>query len=162
MFASRGRDVRHEMVVDSPVEDIWPLVSSNEGLASFFAPEAEIDLTTGGRFHLAFRPGATKLPHATEGSEILDWFFMGYLSLSWYVAVGNLKSEATHVTISLDPLMGGKTRIEIVQDHFGDGPEWDKAFGIAVRAWEPILDRLYTRTVYGSADMSNVTPFWES
>jgi uncharacterized protein YndB with AHSA1/START domain len=46
--AQSAEPLVHEAVVDAPVEDVWAAFTTGEGLRSWMAPHAEIDLRIGG------------------------------------------------------------------------------------------------------------------
>jgi uncharacterized protein YndB with AHSA1/START domain len=50
----RDRVLCHEAVIDAPVADVWALFATSEGLASWLAPVAAIELRVGGMFESSY------------------------------------------------------------------------------------------------------------
>ncbi len=55
---SGERVLRHEVVVDASLEDVWKALTTSEGLESFMAPVVRVELRTGGRFDSNYRRGS--------------------------------------------------------------------------------------------------------
>lgn len=55
---SRERTLCHEVVVNAPSAEVWRLWTSDEGLRSWLAPVAAIDLRPGGAFETSYNSAA--------------------------------------------------------------------------------------------------------
>lgn len=53
---SGERTLCREVVVDAPAAEVWRLISTSEGLRSWAAPVAAIDLRVGGEFESSYDP----------------------------------------------------------------------------------------------------------
>ena len=54
--APEERVLRKQVEVSASVEDVWHAWTMADGIASFFAPRAEIELRIGGKYELYIKP----------------------------------------------------------------------------------------------------------
>ncbi len=55
--AAAGQDtLRHEVIVDAPVDQVWSAFTTKQGLESWMAAHAEVDLRVGGKMLTHYRP----------------------------------------------------------------------------------------------------------
>jgi uncharacterized protein YndB with AHSA1/START domain len=124
--AAGSGDYVHEAIINGPADVVWRLLTTKQGMESWLAPQADVDLKVGGlvRTHqdpkgtlgdpqtlvnrvLALDPGkkfAFRVDRAPEGFP-LGQFIVG----TWYDVV-------------LDPISHGRTRIRCVGHGFPPGP----------------------------------------
>jgi hypothetical protein len=65
------------------------------------------------------------------------------LSFTWdHRADMAVRGHMTHVVVRFEPLGAKETRVTLVQDGWGDGPEWDRSYRYFDGAWHTVLERL--------------------
>jgi uncharacterized protein YndB with AHSA1/START domain len=140
-----------ETVVDAPADVVYRLWTTEDGVKSFFAPDAHIDAREGGEYTILFAPDADPagFDHGTAGAHLLRlvpgravWFewvaFAADESLGPNAppvaprSLRDMRPLPTWVEITLDPVPGdaGRTRVRLVHHGFKDGEPW-----AASRAW---------------------------
>ncbi|MHC5023301.1 MAG: SRPBCC family protein [Planctomycetota bacterium] len=71
-----------ELTVTAPIEEVWTAFTTSEGLASWAAPAAHVQLRTGGPFEVYFRPEAPAGERGMEGTVVLGYVPGAMLSYS--------------------------------------------------------------------------------
>jgi hypothetical protein len=59
------------------------------------------------------------------------------------------------VRVGCAALDGGRTRVTLVHDGWGEGGEWDEGFKYFGVAWQLVLGRLFYRFAHGPLDWAN-------
>jgi uncharacterized protein YndB with AHSA1/START domain len=72
-----------EVVVDASVAIVWKKWTTTEGITSFFAPQADIELVIGGKFELYFMLDNPTGEQGSEDCKILSFLPEMMLSFSW-------------------------------------------------------------------------------
>lgn len=146
-------DYVHEAIINGPTDLVWRLMTTKQGMESWLAPQADVDLRVGGlvRTHqdpkgkigdpqtlvnrvLAIEPGkkfAFRVDKSPNGFP-LGQFLVG----TWYDVV-------------LDPLSHDRTRVRCVGHGFPPGPAafairpaFDKGTEMALAELEKAVERL--------------------
>jgi uncharacterized protein YndB with AHSA1/START domain len=131
-----------DRVVDAPVDVIWPLISTAEGLNEWMSVVAEVDLRTGGTIRWTHANGwvvAGELLEIVPHRRLV--FTYGWESGGFPVPVGS-----SVVTIELDPL-GAATRVRV--RHEGLSPSMAEQH---TKGWAMFVDRLAVRVGTGGAE----------
>jgi uncharacterized protein YndB with AHSA1/START domain len=151
--AANPGDYVHEAIINGPTDLVWRLLTTKQGMESWLAPQADVDLRVGGlvRTHqdpkgkigdpqtlvnrvLAIEPGK-KFAFRVDKSP--DGFLLGqFLVGTWYDVV-------------LDPLSHDRTRVRCVGHGFPPGPAafavrpaFDKGTEMALAELEKAVERL--------------------
>jgi uncharacterized protein YndB with AHSA1/START domain len=149
---SATRAVRYDVTVAAPVAEVWRALSTADGLRSFFAPAAEIELRAFGKFSIQFNP-------STPGSSAEDNVVLAVepermLSTTWNAppAYPQVRAQRTLLQFCLAPEGPARTRVTIVQSGFGTGPEWDATYEYFRGAWTWVAASLQHRFEHGPID----------
>jgi uncharacterized protein YndB with AHSA1/START domain len=157
------RTIFLETVVAAPPDEVFRLWTTADGIKKFFAPEAQIDATIGGRFHVIFAPA--KDPegdsHGTKGARILKLVQNRELAFEWVTFAGdeslgrnappyapaaerNVRPLPTWVELNFEAVPGKpeQTRVRFAHYGFRDGEKWEESFHWFERAWKGVLDEL--------------------
>jgi uncharacterized protein YndB with AHSA1/START domain len=148
------RSIDKEVLVAAPVAAVWQSWTTQAGIESFFAPEAEIDARVGGAFHIHFDPyGEPGLKGADE-MRYMALQPMKMLSFDWNAppSLPEARQQRTFVVVRLQDVDGKSTRVTIHHTGWGDGGEWDKAYAYFDRAWGNVLGSLQRRHANGPVD----------
>ena len=142
------RFISGEALVDAPVSEVWEAWTTEDGIRSFFAPECTVDLRVGGKFELLFLPDAEPGQRGAEGCRFLAIQPEKMLSFTWNAPphLPEARSQWTHVVVRFFEAEGGRTRVTLRHDGWGEGGEWDEAFAYFEKAWlEGVLPSLVRR-----------------
>ena len=77
------RAIDKEVLVPAGVDAVWQAWTTNEGLRSFFAPEAVVEARVGGPFHIHMDPGAQPGQRGADDMRILAIQPKRMLSFDW-------------------------------------------------------------------------------
>lgn len=152
------RVVAGQVVVAAPVRDVWHAWTTREGAESFFAPRCKIDPRPGGAYEMYFDLQAEPGKQGGEGMILLALQPERMLSFTWNAPphLPEVRGQMTHVVVRLEAIQGGKTRVFLRHDGWGDGGEWDQAHEYFQLAWlEVVLPRLRYRFEVGPVDWQN-------
>jgi uncharacterized protein YndB with AHSA1/START domain len=154
--ASGGdRLLRTEMVLDAPVAEVFRAWTTEEGVKSFFAPGAHIDLKVDGLYEIYFQPTAEPGHRGAEGMRILALEPDRRFAFTWSAPHDQpyVRGQRTMVVLDFDSLGPARTHLRFSQVGWGEGPEWDAAFQYFDRVWNQfVLPNLKYRFQKGPID----------
>lgn len=136
-----GREIRKEIVVDAPVADVWSAWTTVEGLTSFFAPRARMELRVGGPFEILFDSTAPAGLQGSEGCVVLGFEPGKLLSFSWNAPpkFPNVRKERTRVDLHFEAVDASRTKVTLVETGWGEGDEWDQVYQYFNVAWGYVM-----------------------
>ncbi len=140
------RVLRKEAVVDAPLETVWKIWTTVEGLL-WLSSSSRVDLRPGGDYalFLALDPDE-RGRRGSEGSKIVSVEAPRELVFDWTfppdVPALRYADETTRVTLTLEPVDPGRTAISLVAVGWGQGEDWDRGFQYFEAAWGFVFDRL--------------------
>lgn len=148
------RSIDKEVVVDAGVDEVWEAWTTQAGVTSFFAPEAEIEARVGGAFRIYFDPLA---PPGFKGADDMRFLALQpkkMLSFDWNAPpnLSEARQQRTFVVVRLHSVSDKQTRVSLHHTGWGEGGEWDKAFAYFDRAWVAVLTNLKRRFEKGPID----------
>ena len=151
---SAERAIDKEIVVPAPIETVWQIWTSRDGIRSFFAPDAEIDPRVGGAFHIHMDPLAEPGLKGADDMRFMALQRPTMLSFDWNAPPSQpeTRQQRTFVVVRLADVDGRSTRVTLHHTGWGNGGEWDKTFTYFDRAWGGILGKLKTRFETGPTD----------
>jgi uncharacterized protein YndB with AHSA1/START domain len=151
---AQERALNKEVVVAAPIDKVWEAWTTKAGIESFFAPEAVIDARVGGNFQIHINPLA---PAGEKGAD--DMRFMALqapkmLSFDWNAppSLPQARKQRTFVIVRLAAVDDKNTKVSLHHTGWGDGGEWDKAYGYFDAAWGSVLANLKKRFDAGPVD----------
>ena len=143
-----------EGVVAAPVDAVWAAWTTNEGLRSWLAAHAEIDLRIGGLMRANYDPrGALGDPQTVE-REILSFESNRMLSFrvakfpDGYPFVSVIRSMWT--VVYFEPLGQERTQVRIVSLGLGDTNEDSRVRALFEQGSPTILQQLQSRFLAGT------------
>jgi len=153
------KKIEKSVLVPAPVPEVWKAFTTVEGVTTFFAPEARLELKLGGAFEMLFAPERPADSQGSEGCTVLSFVPGKMLSFTWNAppAFPAVRSggEHTFVVVELEPAGAGKTRVTLTHLGWFEGGEWDQVFAYFERAWGVVLGRLAHRFEKGPLDWKN-------
>ncbi len=148
------RAIDKEVVVNATLDQAWAAWTTREGIVCFFAPDAVVEPRVGGAFHIHIDPGA---PAGSKGAD--DMRFLAVqpkkmISFDWNAppSLPEARAQRTFVVVRFVVVDDKSTRISLHHTGWGDGGEWDKAYGYFDRAWGNVLANLKKRFEQGPVD----------
>lgn len=148
------RAVSASVVVELPAAEAWRLWTTSEGLTSFFAPAANIELRPQGAFEVFFLPDAEPGQRGSEDTIILGYQENRMLSVSWALPpyMEEVRPHHTHLLIRFEPLDDTRTRVSLTHSGWGEGEAWDAAFAYFGRIWPQVLDAMPSAATDSAGD----------
>lgn len=104
-------EVIRSIEIPAPPSKVWRLMSTQEGLRSWLAPDIEIDLQVGGAYRMLGSDSETWI-----SGTVLEIVPEGRLVLSWLEEGGGWIHPA-RLVVTLEPVPSG-TRVGLVHDGF--------------------------------------------
>lgn len=154
------RNIYIETVVNAPLQDVWEVWTTQEGLESFLAPQCRIDLRSDGTLDIYFHPEAPAGQRGAEDLRILAVQPYKMFSFSWKNPpdLPGIRNQQTHVTLKFFPFgnRNNNTKLVLIHDGWGDGEIWDQAYQYFVKAWrDTVLYQLHYRFDNGPINWNN-------
>ena len=148
------RAIEREVVVPAGVAAVWEAWTTREGIISFFAPGAEVELRVGGPFQIYFDPLAAPGSRGADDMVILAYQQERMLSFTWNAPphLAEARKQRTHVVVRLHAMGEAETRVTLRHDGWGDGGEWDQAYTYFTNSWPIVLGNLQRRFAEGPID----------
>lgn len=153
--ARADRILRAELVLDAPVDTLWKLWTTPEGITSFFAPACHIEPRVDGAFEIFFNPAAPPGEKGGEGLRVVAFEPNARLAFTWNAPPSQpaIRVQRTVVDVRFVPQGPAKTRIVFTHYGWGDGSDWDTAYAYFDRAWNTfVLPNLAWRVANGPID----------
>jgi len=152
--AAQERTIAKDVVVKAPAAEVWKAWTTNEGIQSFFAPEAFVEPKAGGPFHIHFNPYAPAGLKGADDMRVLAVQDGKMLSFTWNAPpyYPEVRGQNTYVTVRLKPAGDNETRVTLVHGGWGDGGQWDQVYDYFSKAWGNVLANLQKRFAEGPMD----------
>jgi uncharacterized protein YndB with AHSA1/START domain len=153
-LAGNEKAIEREVLVNAPVEKVWQAWTTTNGIKTFFAPDAHVDLRVDGAFEIFINPYAPPGQKGADGMRILGFQKERMLSFTWNAPpdLPEARKQRTVVIVRLAPMGDGKTRLTLHHLGWGEGGEWDKAFAYFSEAWPHVLQNLQDSFTTGPKD----------
>ncbi|MBK5259626.1 MAG: SRPBCC domain-containing protein [Thermoanaerobaculia bacterium] len=138
-------EIRAEVIVNAPREAVWKAWTTEEGIKTFFAPASHVELVPDGAYEIFFAPESPAGQRGTDGMRVLLVQPPSALAFTWNAppSFPEQRKHRTHVMIRLYAIDEKTTRVLLVHDGFGEGPEWLRVRDYFQKAWtEYVLARL--------------------
>lgn len=139
---AEDRILRTEAVVPAPVVEVWKAFTTKEGVQSWMAPVAEVDLHLGGTIKTNYSPQAKIGDPGTIVHPILSYEPERMLTTRFTAAENALPearlAQATWVVYRFEPLSARETRVTVTMMGWGTGAAWDASYDFFKRGneWE--------------------------
>ncbi len=132
LAVSAGRVLVTETTLEAPVDEVWRLFTTREGVESWMVPQAEVDLRVGGSLRTHYDPQGRLGDAKTITNTILSYEPRRMLSMR---ATGFPKdfpfrkaTEGTWSVLYFEELPGQRTQLRLVGLGYGDDPESREAY----------------------------------
>ena len=142
------RRIRKEVVVNASRDSVWNAWTTAEGVASFSAPEANIELKAGGRYEWLFLPPTEpKGFRGGEGCRILSFLPKEMLSFTWNAPpqFEAARRARTRVVILFADAGPNQTKVTLTHLGWGEDEMWNPVYDYFDAAWGRVLANLEKR-----------------
>ena len=149
------RVLRRELTIAASVQDVWKAWTTDEGIATFFAPKGHVDLRVDGTYDVWFNPTGKPGERGAEGMRILGVEPMKRFAFTWNAppTIPTIRGQRTVVVLEFEPQGDKQTKLRFTELGWGDGADWDKAYEYFDHAWGAVvLPRLVHRFAHGPID----------
>ncbi len=146
---AQERVLRAETVVHAPVQEVWKAFTTKEGVQSWMAPVAEVDLRVGGTIMTNYNRAAKIGDPGTIVHHIVSYEPERMLATHFTAAADGpawaKKAEATWVVYRFEPVGEKDTRVTVSMMGWGQGAEWDDSYEHFKRGNEWTMEQLGKR-----------------
>lgn len=157
--AQEGRSFSKEVIVRAPLVDVWQAWSTTGGIKTFFAPGGDIRAEVGGPYEIWFMPAAPAGQRGADGMKVLAVEAPRMIAFTWNAppSIPAIRENGplTRVTVTLDAVSAGETRVTLVHDRILTGSDWDKYYDYFMKAWDWVLGNLQKRFAEGPLNWEN-------
>lgn len=140
--------IRIETVVPASLDDVWNAWTTVDGIKSFFAGGANVDLRPDGAYEIFFDPSQPEGHRGADGMRLLLVQPKSALAFTWNAPAKfpEARKQRTHVMLRFYPISAKETKVVLTQDGFGEGEEWDQVRAYFTKAWgDVVLPRLVAK-----------------
>lgn len=136
--------IRKEVLVPATRQELWDSWTTTEGVMSFLAPQAKIELAVGGSYECYFRLDQPPGLQGSEECKVLAFWPMDYISFSWNTPpeFPAERSKHTKVVVEIDRADEKDYRVILTHMDFGEGGQWEEVYQFFDKAWDFALESL--------------------
>ena len=153
-MTAKVKAIRKELSVPAAQERVWHAWTTSEGVKSFFAPRAKVELAIGGTYEMYFDLSAPPGSRGAEGCRILSYLPPRMLSFSWNAPpkFPAVRKVPTWVIVELQEQGAGICSVCLTHLGWQEGDDWDEVYDYFDKAWDLVLMRLAYRFSNGPLD----------
>jgi uncharacterized protein YndB with AHSA1/START domain len=141
--------LRIEIIVPAARAEVWKAFSTSEGLSTWLAPGAVVDLKPGGEWMVHFAGSSS------AGGNIVSFVPQKEIVISALAPekFPTVRAQRTTARFELED-HGRETLVRLTQTGWKDGDEWDRAYEYLTAGNAELLATLHRRFVSGPIDWS--------
>jgi len=139
------RQLQFDVEIPARIEEVWAAFSTREGMITWLAPDAKIELRPGGDWLVMF-PGAAPGGGKIEQVEAPAKIVIHAMAPEKFPEV---RSVGTTATFTLTSCGKACTHVRLVQTGWKQGKEWDDAFEYLAGGNAQLLGLLHRRFTTG-------------
>ena len=140
-----------EVIVNAPLDMVWRLWTTTQGVQSFFASKADVALRIGGPYEIYFDRSAPRGQQGSEECRVLSFLPMEMLSFEWNAPpkFKHLRKMHTQVILQFEELERGQVRVKLSHLGWGTRGEWNEVYAYFDKAWAGVLANFEKRITEG-------------
>jgi len=148
------RAIDEKIVVKAGVDEVWKAWTTSEGIKTFFAPDARVELRVDGPFQIYINPFGEPGMKGADDMRIIGFQEKKMLSFNWNAppSLPEARKQRSVVIVRFTSRGDQLTEVSLHHVGWGDGGEWDKAFLYFSKAWPVVLKNLARRFEEGPRD----------
>ncbi|MBU1700760.1 MAG: SRPBCC domain-containing protein [Candidatus Eisenbacteria bacterium] len=145
------RLIRYEVHVQATLDEVWRAWTTVEGVKSFFAFDARIEMKIGGAYEIYFDSEERGGLRGSEGCQVLSFLPKEMLSFSWNAPpeYPEIRERRTRVILNFRQLQDGRIRVNLAHYGFDTGEKWDAVWNYFNIAWSHVMDQFLRRFAEG-------------
>ena len=151
---AQERAINEKITVKANVDDVWKAWTTSDGIKSFFAPDAKVELKVEGPFQVYINPFAEPGMKGADDMKIIGFQEKKMLTFTWNAppSLPEARKQRSVVIVRLIPRGDALTDVTLYHIGWGEGGEWDKAYDYFAKAWPNVLKNLQKRFDSGPVD----------
>jgi uncharacterized protein YndB with AHSA1/START domain len=161
-----GRAIEREAVAEASLSDAWKVWTTSEGIVSFLAPKAEIEMRPGGAYRILFDPEAPEGSRGCDSCTVLAFTPERRLVTTWIAPPKCSAVRGVPMRLAFwfepmesDDVLKPKTRVRMRLSGFGEGPDWDCTYAYFDRAWTNVMEFFKKRFAEGPVEWGSSAAF---
>lgn len=145
-----------EVVVPESAQGAWDRWTTAEGMQTFLAPAANVELREGGLWEALFFPSKPAGQRGAEGVYFRTIDAPRSFSVQWNAPpqFPTARKEGFRARVAFEAIDHASTRVRVTLDEFKEGEEWDGTYAYFLEAWPVVLNRCRRACVEGAMDWS--------
>ncbi|HEX9390087.1 MAG TPA: SRPBCC domain-containing protein [Usitatibacteraceae bacterium] len=151
---AQERAIDEKVTVKSGVAEVWKAWTTTEGIKTFFAPDAKVELRVDGPFQIYINPLAEPGMRGADDMRIIGFQEQKMLSFTWNAPPSLPEARKQRSVVIVRFISRGDDLTDVTIHHvgWGEGGEWDKAYAYFSKAWPSVLKNLKKRFDDGPVD----------
>jgi uncharacterized protein YndB with AHSA1/START domain len=148
------RAIVEKITVKANVDDVWRAWTTTEGIKSFFAPDAKVELRVDGPFEIYINPLAEPGLRGGDDLRVIGFQEKKMLSFTWNAPPSLPEARKQRSVVIVRFVSRGEALTDVTLTHlgWGEGGEWDKAYDYFTKTWPNVLKNLKKRFDDGPID----------
>ncbi len=154
MAQAEERAIDEKVTVKAGVAEVWKAWTTSEGIKTFFAPDAKVELRVDGPFQIYINPLAEPGMRGADDMRIIGFQEQKMLSFTWNAPPSLPEARKQRSVVIVRFISRGDDLTDVTIHHvgWGEGGEWDKAYAYFSKAWPSVLKNLKKRFDDGPVD----------
>lgn len=146
-----AREIVHQRTVALPVDEVWRLWTTSDGMAEWWAEHNHIELRVGGPMELYMLPDAPEGQRGSDDCRVLSFLPRKMLSFTWNAPPDQpyTRPRHTHVVVEFEAHEDdAETTVRLHHlgwpdaDWEGHPDQWQETYDYFDAAWPRVLDLL--------------------
>ena len=148
------RAIDEKITVKANVDDVWKAWTTTDGVKTFFAPDANVQLRVDGPFEIYMNPFAEAGMKGADGMRIIAFQDKKMLIFTWNAPPSLPEARKQRTVVIVRFISRGDVLTDVTLHHigWGEGGEWDKAYDYFGKAWPNVMKNLKKRFDDGPVD----------
>ena len=151
---AQERAITEKITVKANVDDVWNAWTTTDGVKSFFAPDARVELRVDGPFQVYINPFAEPGLKGADDMRIIGFQDKKMLTFTWNAPPSLPEARKQRTVVIVRLISRGDSLTDVTLHHvgWGEGGEWDKAYDYFSKSWPNVLKNLQKRFDTGPVD----------
>ena len=152
--AAQERAISEKITVKANVDDVWKAWTTTEGIKTFFAPDAKVELRVDGPFEIYINPFGAPGEKGADDMRIIGFQEKKMLTFNWNAppSLPEVRKQRSVVIVRFISRGDALTDVTLHHVGWGEGGEWDKAYAYLSKTWPNVLKNLQKRFDTGPVD----------
>ena len=151
---AQERAIDEKITVKAGVDDVWKAWTTSDGIKTFFAPDAKVELRVDGPFEIYMNPFAGRGMKGADDMRIIGFQEKKMLTFTWNAPPSLPEARKQRSVVIVRFISRGDQLTDVTLHHigWGEGGEWDKAYDYLTKAWPIVMKNLKKRFDDGPVD----------